>query len=364
VATEKKKGTLPWIIAAVIVGVGGFIGFRYWEAQKNALPEGIYSGNGRLEGKLVDIAAKEALRVKEILVDEGALVKPGQVLVKLDTVTLEADLAEAQASVAQAIEALAVSGASITKQKSEIDLASVEVDRSAKLAQEGAGSQRDLDVRKTKLGTTKATLGEAQAMLNTSKQRIEVAKAKAASIQTRIDDAVLKSPVTGRVLYRLAEPGEVLAPGGKVLTVVNLEDIYMEIFLPSEQAAKIKVGDEGRITFDHDAVRSVAGKVSFVSPEAQFTPKQVETKSERDKLMFRVKIQAPQEIANQYIERIKTGIRGVGYVKVKEDAVWPARLQNLLEAKPIVLPPAESAPAGLAPAGSAPARLAPAGSAK
>ena len=329
-ANEKKKSALPWVITAVVVAVGGFIGFRYWEAQKNALPEGIFSGNGRLEGKLVDIAAKEALRVKEILVDEGALVKPGQVLVKLDTVTLEADLAEAQASVAQAIEAMAVSGASINKQKSEIDLASVEVDRSAKLAQEGAGSQRELDVRKTKLGTTKATLGEAQAMLQTSKQRIEVAKARAASILTRIDDATLKSPVTGRVLYRLAEPGEVLAAGGKVLTVVNLEDIYMEIFLPSEQAASVKIGAEGRITFDHDAVRAVAGRVSFVSPEAQFTPKQVETKSERDKLMFRVKIKVPEELVSAYIERIKTGVRGVGYVKVNDGAVWPPRLQNLV----------------------------------
>src|SRR6185436_7269278 len=148
-------------------------------------------------------------------------------------------------------------------------------------------------------------------------------------IQTRIDDATLRSPVTGRVLYRLVEPGEVLAAGGKALTLVNLDDIYMEIFLPSEQAAAVKVGAEGRVTVDYDP-RAIAGQVSFVSPEAQFTPKQVETKSEREKLMFRVKIQLPREIIGQYIERIKTGVRGVGYVKVKDSAVWPARLQNLL----------------------------------
>ena len=69
-------------------------------------------------------------------------------------------------------------------------------------------------------------------MLQTATQEVEVARANAATIQTRIDDATLKSPVTGRVLYRLAEPGEVLAPGGKALTLVNLEDVYMEIFLP------------------------------------------------------------------------------------------------------------------------------------
>jgi HlyD family secretion protein len=325
-----SKRALTWTVGAVVAAVVAFIGLRYWNSAKSKLPDGIVSGNGRLEGKLVDIAAKEPLRVKEVLVDEGAIVKPGQVLVRLDTVTLDADLAEANASVAAAQESLAVTTASITKQQSEIDLAVVEVDRSQKLAVEGAGSQRELDVRKTKLGTTKATLGEARAMLNTAKQRVEVARAKAASIQTRIDDATLKSPVTGRVLYRLAEAGEVLAPGGKALTLVNLEDIYMEIFLPSEEAASVKIGAEGRITVDYDPLRSVAGRVSFVSPEAQFTPKQVETRSERDKLMFRVKIQLPQELASQYVDRIKTGIRGVGYVKIKESAVWPARLQNLV----------------------------------
>ena len=80
--------------------------------------------------------------------------------------------------------------------------------------------------------------------------------------------------------------------------------------------------------------RAVAGYVSFVSPEAQFTPKQVETRSEREKLMFRVKIQVPKELASQYIERIKTGVRGVGYVKVNDSAAWPAWLQNLVRPAP------------------------------
>jgi HlyD family secretion protein len=110
-----------------------------------------------------------------------------------------------------------------------------------------------------------------------------------------------------------------------------MEDIYMEIFLPSDQAASVKIGAEGRITLDYDPKRAVAGAVSFVSPEAQFTPKQVETKSEREKLMFRVKIQVPQEIASRYMEQVKTGVRGVGYVKIRDSAVWPARLQNLVK---------------------------------
>ena len=328
-----KRG-LKWIVVSVAVALAAFIGFRYWQKSKTALPEGIASGNGRLEAKLVDVAAKEPLRVKEILVDEGALVKPGQVLVRLDTATLESQLEEAKAGVEAAHEKLALAKASIVKQKSQIKLADIEVVRAQNLVKQGAGSQRELDVRKTHVETTRASLAEAEASLQTAAQQVEVAKANAATMQTRIDDATLKSPVTGRVLYRLAEPGEVLAPGGKALTVVNLEDIYMEIFLPSEQAASVKVGAEGRITLDYDAERAVAANVSFVSPEAQFTPKQVETQSEREKLMFRVKIRVPKETVGQYVEQVKTGVRGVGYVKINESAVWPDRLQNLLAAAP------------------------------
>jgi HlyD family secretion protein len=329
-AKKISKRALRWIVGGLAVAAIAVIGFRYWKGKQSALPEGIASGNGRIEAKLVDVAAKEPLRVKEVLVDEGALVAPGQPLVQLDTTTLEAELAAANASIAAAQEQLAVANASIVKQKSEIGLADTEVKRSKNLVQEGAGSQRELDVRETKLETTHASLGEAKATLDTAKQQVDVARANAAAVQSRIDDATLRSPVRGRVLYRLAEAGEVLAPGGKALTLVNLDDVYMEIFLPSEQAARVKIGAEGRITVDYEPDRAVAGFVSFVSPQAQFTPKQVETRSEREKLMFRVKIQVPTEIANQYVEQIKTGVRGVGYVKVDPSATWPPRLQHLV----------------------------------
>jgi HlyD family secretion protein len=325
-----SKPALRWIIALSCVAVVAFVVVRVWKARQSALPAGIVSGNGRIEAKLVDIVAKEPLRVKEILVDEGALVKADQVLVHLDTATLEASLAEANANIAAAQEQVAVANAGIVKQESEIKLTEIEVGRAQRLVAEGAGSQRELDVRRTKLATGRAGLAEAQATLKTAREKVDAARASAATIQTRIDDATLRSPVTGRVLYRLAEAGEVLGAGGKALTLVNLEDVYMEIFLPSDQAAALKIGSEGRITVDYDPNRPVEGYVSFVSPEAQFTPKQVETKSEREKLMFRVKIQLPKELSAQYVEHIKTGIRGMGYVKVKPSAVWPARLQKNL----------------------------------
>jgi HlyD family secretion protein len=324
------KKYLKWILPVIIVVAAGLVAYQYYLSRQSRLPPGIVSGNGRIEAKLVDIAAREPLRVKEILVDEGDLVQPGQVVVQMDTTTLDAQLAEAREKVAAAQEQVAVANAAIVRVNSQIALAKIELERTQALVQERAASQRELDMRRTALETTTASLAEAEAKLATAQQEVKVAQENVAVIQTRINDATLASPVRGRVLYRLAEPGEVLAAGGKALTLVNLEDVYMEIFLPAEEAAKIKIGSEARIALDYAPGRAAAGYVSFVSPEAQFTPKQVETQSERTKLMFRVKIQLPEELVASYIEYIKTGVRGVGYVKVDQYAVWPKRLQNLL----------------------------------
>jgi HlyD family secretion protein len=338
-ALSKQQLKLGIVAAAVLVAA--FFGYQWWQGQKTAVPKGIAWGNGRLEAKLTDITSKEALRVKEVLVNEGDVVKPGQVLVKMDTVTLNAQLAESKAAVAEAKQRLAIVNSSIVRQKSQINLAKIEAERSKKLLAENAGSQREYDVRRTAVDSSQAALGEEVAKLQTAQQQVEVAQANAATIQTRIDDATLTSPVQGRVLYRLAEPGEVLGAGGKALTIVNLDDVYMEIFLPAEQAARAKLGAEARVTVDYAPGRAAPGTVTFVSPEAQFTPKQVETRSEREKLMFRVKISLPKELVTQFLEHVKTGVRGVGYVKIDDSAVWPAWLQNLITT-PGSAPPAPS----------------------
>lgn len=351
-----KKSSKKWILVAIVLVVGAIFGYRYWKSSQSALPEGIASGNGRIEAKLSDASAKEPLRVKEVLVDEGDLVRPGQVLVRLDTVTIEAELARDEAGVAAAREEfaaaktaiaaadadIAAANAAIAQQQSEVQLARTEADRQRRMLAENATSKSMFDVRQTALETTKSTLQSAQARAdaaqaeavaaqsgaNAAQEKIRVALAEVERTKSRITDATLVSPVTGRVLYRLVEPGEVLGAGGKALTLVDLSDVYMEIYLPSDQAARLKTGSDARITVDYEPNASAAARVTFVSPQAQFTPKQVETKSEREKLMFRVKIQIPPDLVEHYVERIKTGVRGVGYVKVDDSAKWPAWLEK------------------------------------
>lgn len=336
-ATKTKlqnKKTRRWTLGVLAVAaVALFFGYRYWKSRADALPEGIASGNGRIESQEVDVATRLPLRVREIYVEEGDLVQPGQVVAQMDTVTLEQELAEARENLAAGHEQLAVARAAIARQESEIALARIEVERAGNLVAERAGSQRELDVRTTALRTSRAGQDEAEANLRVAEQQVLAAEASVAVVQSRIDDARLTSPVLGRVLYRLAEPGEVLGAGGEVLTLVNLEDIYMEIFLPSNQAAQIQIGSEARVKLDYAPDRVAPGYVTFVSPEAQFTPREVETASERENLMFRVKIQVPRELVMNYTEQIKTGVRGVGYVRFDESAAWPDFLQrNLLRA--------------------------------
>ncbi|MGP0064540.1 MAG: HlyD family secretion protein [Isosphaeraceae bacterium] len=300
----------------------------------SALPTGIVSGNGRIESVQVDVAAKYGGRIKEILAREGDLVEEGQVLVKMDTDELQAELEKDKAKLAESEQAAAEVKTEITKDESQLKLADVEFKRSKSLYERKVAAREEYDRYRTRLETAKASLEGSKAKLNTANQSINSAAAEVKRTQVKIDDATLKSPVKGRVLYRLAEPAEVVPLGGKVLTLVNLNDVYMELYLPAQEAARVKIGADARIVLDARPEYAAQAKVSYVSPEAQFTPKQVETRSERDKLMFRIKLQVPPELVLPYIERIKTGVRGMGYVRLDDAAVWPEFLERRFPSKP------------------------------
>ena len=167
----------------------------------------------------------------------------------------------------------------------------------------------------------------AEAQLALADAAIDAAKAQVESVRSRLDDSALKTPINGRVLYRLAEPGEVLPAGGKVFTVLNLTDASMTIFLPTLQAGRLRIGDEARIVLDAIPEYTIPASVSFVSPEAQFTPKEVETRTEREKLMFRVKVRINPTLLAKHGAIMKTGVPGGAYVRLGSDVAWPEQLQ-------------------------------------
>ncbi|MDP3290161.1 MAG: HlyD family efflux transporter periplasmic adaptor subunit, partial [Methyloversatilis sp.] len=162
---------------------------------------------------------------------------------------------------------------------------------------------------------------------------VEAAQARVERMRVDLQDAVLVAPADGRVLYRLAEPGEVLPAGGKVLTLLDITDVYLTLFLPTSQAGRVAIGSEARIVLDVRPDISIPASVSFVSPQAQFTPKSVETRTEREKLMFRVRVKIPPELVRAYAKQVKTGLPGVAWVRLDADAPWPATVPP-----PVTLP--------------------------
>jgi len=254
-------------------------------------------------------------------------VDAGQVLAKIDTRDLEAELREAEAKLREAREGKNYAAAIVTQRESELRYAKVELQRSLELAKKGHISQEKVDQARTARQTTEAALRAARILVVQSEASIEAATARIDRLKTDIDDCVLKTPIRGRILYRLAEPGEILGAGGKVLTVLELTDVYMTIYLPANQVGKVIIGSAARIKLDAVPEFTLPASVSFVAPEAQFTPREVETRSEREKLMFRIKVKIDPELLKKHFEKVKTGLPGVAYVQLDQDDEWPALLQ-------------------------------------
>ena len=123
------------------------------------------------------------------------------------------------------------------------------------------------------------------------------------------------------------QPGEVVGAGARVINMLDLTDVYMTFFLSTAQAGKLAIGSEARLILDAAPEYVIPARISFVASEAQFTPKTVETASEREKLMFRVRAQIDPELLRKYITRVKTGLPGVAYVRTDPAREWPERLQ-------------------------------------
>ena len=311
VAVSKKLIT----IVAAAFAIAGVV-YYYLTLQKDqSLADGLAFGNGRVEAVQVDVSTKFAGRVKEILVKEGDLVEPGQRVASMDISQLRAQQLRAEADIASAQSQVAAAQTQVVVAKSKLELAEKELGRTNELISNGTISRQLYDIGKTERDVAIASLAGAEANLLSAHRNVDAAKAGGEEIAAMIEDSELNSTVFGRVLYRLAEPGEVLGSGGKILTLVDYENIYMEVFLPAHQAHLVNVGSEARLKLDIWDF-GIPATVSFVSPESQFTPKQVETSSERDKLMFRVKVRASQDLILHNIERIKAGLRGIAYVQL------------------------------------------------
>lgn len=347
-----------WLIVGVLAALAAG-GYYAWQQSRNgSLPEGIASGNGRIEAVEIDVSAKSPGRIREILVGEGDFVKAGDVLARMDTAQLEAQRRQAEAQLQRAGIGVDTAGmliiqreaertaaaAVVTQREAELDATERTLKRSEQLAASNTISQQVLDndraaersaaaavaAAKAQLAASEAAINAAKAQVVDAQAAVDSAHAAIESIDAEIDDATLRSPRDGRVQYRVAEPGEVLGSGGRVLNLVDLGDVSMTFFLPTAQAGRVAIGAEVRLVLDAAPQYVIPAKATFVADVAQFTPKTVETEEERQKLMFRIKAQISPELLRKYIQQVKTGLPGVAYVRIDPDTEWPAALQGTL----------------------------------
>ena len=346
-----RNKLLPILVIVVLAAAGWYA----WQQHVAADGDSAFlSSNGRIEATEVDVATRLAGRVDDILVAEGAFVRAGQVLATMQVQMLEAQLREATAQRRQAVNAVASAEAQVAMRQSdklallaqirraeaEFDAARRRLARSETLVKEGATSTQTLDDDRARTHSARAAVTAAQAQAASADAAIAAARAQVVSaqsqveafdatlqrIQSEIDDSQLKAPRDGRVQFRVAQPGEVLAPGGRVLNLIDLSDVYMTFFLPTESAGRLALGSEVRIVLDAAPNYVIPARISFIASAAQFTPRTVETASERQKLMFRVRAQIDRDLLLRHLEQVKTGLPGEAWVRLDPGREWPARL--------------------------------------
>jgi HlyD family secretion protein len=330
-APEKAPKKNWWLRIAVMVAAlagasGG--GYYWWQNLRSQVPPGIAYGNGRLEADAINIDTKYAGRIAELFADEGDLVKGGQVVARMDTQDLAASLKKAQAQVRQAGRTVDEAEANVKQQQAQALLAQQEYDRATYLVQKGFQTKEVLDQRQQQLDGAKAALNAANLRVIEFRHALDAATHDVELYSVQIADNTLVAPREGRIQYRVANVGEVLPAGGHVFAMLDTAYVYMDIYLPTEQAGKVRFGADARIVLDAYPNVAVAAKVSFIASQAQFTPKIVETQNERDKLMFRIRVRIDPDRLRGRAEIVRSGLPGIAYVLTDPDTKWPPSLQG------------------------------------
>ena len=331
--TPRWKNTLA-VLALLAVAI---VGLARWHAQRSAAVDGRFiSGNGRIEATEIAVATRLAGRLQDVLVGEGDFVKAGQVVARLQVDSLLAQRDEARARVLQARQAVDAAEVQVAQAHSahqaahalvvqrETDLAAARrrLPRFEQLARDGFYSDQLLEDERAKLRNLEAALTAARAQASAAQAAIAAARTQVPAARASVAAA---EAAVSRLEVELTD-SELKAPrdgGARVISLLDVTDVYMGFFLPETVAGRVALGGEVRIVLDAAPQFVIPAQVSFVAAQAQFTPKTVETASERQKLMFRVRAQIPRELLLRHQAQVKTGLPGVAWLRLDPTAPWP-----------------------------------------
>ncbi|MHB1026005.1 MAG: efflux RND transporter periplasmic adaptor subunit [Desulfobacteria bacterium] len=330
---KRKKTIVTAIIVVLVIGAGIAAWFHFREGKE----VGVIRVSGNIEVTDVDVSFKIPGRLLERAVDEGASVSAGQRVARLDSADLERemDMKEAELQAAEAglrefvagsrPQEIARARAAVASVQADAERLSLEFDRAKALhardvisRQEFERARAAYEVADERQKEAKESLhlveeGPRREQIEQSRARVRLAKEGLELARTRLSYATITSPLSGVVLSKNVEPGDYVAPGTPVVTVGSLKDPWLRAHIEETDLGRVKVGQVVEVTADTYPGKKYAGHVSFIASQAEFTPKSVQTRKERVKLVYRIKV----DVANPDME-LKPGMPADAVLRTEE----------------------------------------------
>ena len=306
--TEAKAAGIA--VAALLLLAGCDIPWPWGSHAKSAPIE----LSGTVDAREVDVSFQVGGRIERLVTDEGRVVKAGEVLAELDPRDLELAAARAQAQAASAEKALAVlragsriqdiraGEAAVQQAEADVALAISQQERTAKLVADHFAPPQQLDTANDAVDVAKAKLDQARQNLSLLREGarkedieraaadLEAARAQASTAVQQLAYARLVSTISGVVSVRLAEKGQNVSPGQAVFRIAQVDQPWVRVYLGEKDLPRVRLGQEAEVRVDGVPGKVFRGRLSFISPEAEFTPKTVETKALRVDLVYRAKV--------------------------------------------------------------------------
>ncbi len=283
----------------VVAAVGWWLLYR-----PEPLPEGLIQANGRFEGDHYTVASRVPGKVTELLVREGDNVTKGQLLVRLDD-------AQARARLDQAKQAVAAAEAAMQAERQAERQARRDRDRLQNLLAKETASRQEAE-------RAELAWRVASDQLEAARARRDQARAAVAEVESLLDDLEIHAPAAGVITTRIVAEGEVVAPGSPLLDIVDLDRLYLKVYVPAKEIGKLRLDLPAQIWVDAFPDEPFPAVVRYIASRAEFTPKEVQTPDERVKLVYAIKLYLDENPDH----RLVPGLPADAMIRWQEGAPW------------------------------------------
>jgi len=307
-----KKLTIV-IVILIFLFVLSYIAITKYEKA----PEGLIILSGRIEGRETNVSPKVQGRIIKLYKDEGDSIRTGELLCEIDSEQLTARYKAAVETAASAYSLIAQAQANLMKARASYERAKNDYERYSSLLKEELVSKSDFDRVKMQYDSARAELDAQIKAIAQAEANYRAAQQRLKEAQADLNETKIYSPVDGVILSRPVEVGEVVNPGTVLYVIVDLNKLYVKVYVPEPDIGKLKLGLPARVYIDAYPERFFNGKITKIYEQAEFTPKNVETKQERVKLVFGVEVSVdnPEGL-------LKPGMPADVVIKWKESSEW------------------------------------------